>query len=351
MDPYVAANLKLGPVSWNEWRHKKPEIKIDLSNHNFEGFNFDEYNLEDANFIGSNLQRASFGFSGINRAVFRNANLSSVKFRQVALLSADFQEANLEGVNFMMANLERANFSGSNCQGAKFISSNLLESNFTLANCRHASFNLSILGNGQFGETDLRFACLQAADLTQTKFMKCKMGPTNLHRISFSGSNGEHHQPLHDFTETIQCDHWLTWGRLRWIGKLPLFSVSYSTLGFGLTYVNCVEAINRSKVVTFLNYPIGVPHRISMILFASVMLAIGATLYAYRCPKRIQQFDETQWVEEFGHSRLQYFADSWSDRPWLYPTFAFTVIGGVVSVWLFLEFLWYAMKYLLFSIG
>ena len=81
------------------------------------------------------------------------------------------------------------------------------------------------------------------------------------------------------------------------------------------------------------------------------MLAIGATLYAIFCPKRVQQFAETQWVEEFGHSRLQYFSDSWSKQPWLYATFGFTVIGGAVSVFLFLEFLCYAIRYLLFSIG
>lgn len=301
MDPYVAANLKLGANGWNEWRNKKPEIKIDLSNGDFEGFSFDGYNLDQAYFLGSNLQRASFGFGSINRAVFRNANLSFAKLREVALVSADFHEANLEGANFMMANLGNANFSGSNCQGTNFLSANLLEANFTLANCQHASFNLAILGDGQFGKADLRFACLQGADLTQTKFMDCKMGPTNLQRISFIGG----HQPLHDFTETIQCDHWLTWGQLRLIGNLPLFSVSYTTLGFSLTYVNCVEAINRSKVIDFLRYPIGVPYRISWILFASIMLAIGATLYAIFCPKRVQQFAETQWVEEFGHSRLQ----------------------------------------------
>lgn len=347
MDPDVAEKLKLGAVGWNEWRNKKPDIQIDLSNGDFEGFNFDGYNLDQAYFLGSKLQRASFGFGSINRAVFRSANLSFAKFCEVALVSADFYEANLEGVNFMSAFLDGANFSNSNCKGASFLSAHLQSSKFIMANCQHASFNIAILGEAEFGKADLRFACFQGADLSHTKFMDCKMGPTNLQRITFVGE----HQPLHDFTETIQCDLWLTWGQLRLIGNLPLFSASYTALAFSLTYINCVEAINRSKAIDFLKYPIGVPHRVSMILFASIMLAIGATMYAIFCPKRVQQFAETQWVEEFGHSRLQYFSDSWSRQRWLWATFVFTVLGGTVSVLLFVEFLCYAIRYLMFPIG
>lgn len=343
MNPEDFDRLKLGVAEWNKWRQANPEATIDLSKADLREFVFDGFDMHNVYFSEAILRGMNLTSAHLQGAIFRNADLAFAKFSKISLMGCDFSDANLERANFQFVGLENAKLLGANCRGAGFIRSELREADFNRANCNDTSFDLSNLSSAKFEGADLRSACFSGANLTQTNFKNAKMGPTNLDRISFSSE----HQPLHDFTDTIECDHWLTWGQLRLIGNLPLFSASYSTLGFSLTYVNCIEAINRSKAIDFLKYPIGVPHRISLILFASIMLAFGATLYAIFCPKRIQEFAETQWVEELGHSRLQYFSDSWSRQRLLYATFAFTVIGGSVSMLLFLEFLFYAIRYLL----
>ncbi|MCF7961722.1 MAG: pentapeptide repeat-containing protein [Pirellula sp.] len=339
--------LKLGATVWNKWREENQFETIDLSKANLEGFIFDGFDLRLIYLADSKLREASFVRANLAGAIFRGADLRNANFQKASLQKSDFVDANLQRANFKFVGMEGANLTGANCNGASFTCSSLVEVEFVSANCQDASFDLSNLGNAIFSNADLRSACFEGAELSHAKFKDAKMGPTNLHRISFSND----HQPLHDFTETIKCDYWLTWGQLRLIGNLPLFSASYTTLGFSIAYINCVDAINRSKAIEFLNYPIGVPHRISLILIASILLAIGSTLYASFCPNRVQEFAETQWVEEFGHSRLQYFSDSWSRKRWLYATFAFTVIGGMVSILLFMEFLFYAIRYLLFPIS
>ncbi len=343
MNPEDLDRLKLGATEWNKWRGLHPGATIDLSNADLEEFVFDGFDLTEVNFANANLCHASFAKSSMSRAMLRGAHLSAAKFRNVSLVSCDLFEGNLEGAKFLLCNLNKADLSLANCKGTSFLSAELSDAKFLKANCQYAAFSLALLSNANFFGSDLRFASFEGSDLSSAKFKDVKMGPTNLLRIAFESP----HQPLHDFTDTIQSSYWLDWGSLRWVGKLPLFSASYTTLGFSIAYINCVAAINRSQAIDFLKYPIEVPHRISSILIASILMAIGSTLYALFCPSRVQEFAETQWVEEFGHSRLQYFSDSWRRRGLLYATCFFTMLGGLLSLLLFFEFLIYAIGYLL----
>ena len=347
MNPEDLDRLRLGAFKWNKWRTENPDATIDLSNADLEGFVFDGFSLQRVSLRNAKLCKASFKTADLEHAFLCNANLSNCIMEKTSLFGSDLTNANLEAANLRSARLTGADFSEANCTRASFVYAEIQEARFDKARCYFTDFSNARAYGAIFENSDLRYAVFDGAELTGAKFIKAIMGPTSLKRISFL----DDHLPLHDFTETIRCDHWLTWGKLRLIGSLPLFSTSYTTIGFSLAYINCVEAINRSKAISFLNYPIGVPHRISLILFASIMLAIGATLYAIFCPKRVREFAETQWVEEFGHSRLQYFSDSWSRQHLLWATFVFTVLGGVVSVLLFVEFLCYAIRYLMFPIG
>jgi len=47
----------------------------------------------------------------------------------------------------------------------------------------------------------------------------------------------------------------------------------------------------------------------TFILLDTLLLVAGSTLYRFRCPERIQEFSEHQWVEEHGHPRLIYIGD------------------------------------------
>ena len=83
------------------------------------------------------------------------------------------------------------------------------------------------------------------------------------------------------------------------------------------------------------------------IFVTSLCLVVGTTLYRLACPHRVQEFSETEWVEQHGRARLQYFAESFRRKWAQWPTLVFTVVGGALGGWLVVERLWRALLYVL----
>jgi len=119
-----------------------------------------------------------------------------------------------------------------------------------------------------------------------------------------------------------------------------------------LIIINGVGFLNDHKfVVSALRYPLPIPDRTTLLFVSSIFLAIGSTIFKVACPSRIQEFSETQWVEQHGHPRLHYLAVSMSWRSWRRPaqwaTAFFTLLGGLLALWLMIDSIKLAISYLI----
>ena len=81
-------------------------------------------------------------------------------------------------------------------------------------------------------------------------------------------------------------------------------------------------------------------------LAASFLLAFSATIFALRCPERVGDFSESQWVDELKHPRVQYIGED--IRRWWSQLAAIStlLVGGGLSLWLLIDRVWAAVAYL-----
>jgi len=113
--------------------------------------------------------------------------------------------------------------------------------------------------------------------------------------------------------------------------------VSWSALAFSLIYLYYIDLLNHTQFLQFIDYPIPTPVRMVWVLRSSLLLVIGSTLYTTVCPARVQEFSETQWVEQHRHPRLLYIAEKLRRRWVQWPTLITTVVGGLIALWLVCE--------------
>jgi uncharacterized protein YjbI with pentapeptide repeats len=99
------ALLRQGSVFWNEWRHRRPDIKPDLS----------KADLSKAQLRGADL---------------RGTDLSEADLRQADLREVRLSLANLRGADIRGANLDRASCRGADLGGTNLCGATLSWVNF-----------------------------------------------------------------------------------------------------------------------------------------------------------------------------------------------------------------------------
>lgn len=294
-----------GVEAWNRRRHQ-----AGAENPNLRGADLSERDLDGADLSQANLARANLKDASLEAASFTKANLT---------------EADLEGVDLAHANLA----------GARLIYANLKDAHLEVANLKDAH----LIG------ADLKKAHLFGANLTNAHLMSVHLEGTDLKGVEFDTD----HQAMHDGSSSIVLplrDRHLNWGVLRRVGSLPLFEVSYGALAISIVTINAVGYLNRTQVSQWFEYPIEMPARMTWLFVSALFLGIGTTIYRLRCPERVQTFSETEWVEQHGRPRLQYFAESLTRRGQI-PTAFFTAVGGALGVALLLERIWATFRYLI----
>ncbi|MBN2411094.1 pentapeptide repeat-containing protein [candidate division KSB1 bacterium] len=371
-NPEHLAKLKEGVKAWNDWKKaqgdnfvadlseanlEKRELPgINLKNANLQKAKLYYANLQDANLFEANLREAYLGFTNLQKAVlmsaflqgaflnannFHEANLKFAKLQKADLHGSNLQEAKLDYTDLQEAKLrftklQKAHLMSANLQGAVLRETNLQDANLFKANLQKAD-----LGGTNLQKADLRFS-----DLTNANFTNIKIHKTKLHNIKI---DEQIHPVLNDGSDTI-IFHWrdklLNWSRLRAIGQFPLFGVSWVALGFSIFVLSNVDLIN-TELMEFIDNPIPIPGRMVWLLISSILLVIGSTLYKTVCPARVQEFSETQWVEQHRHPRLLYIAEKLRRRWVQWPTLITTVSGGLIALWLVLERLIKVIVYLL----
>ncbi len=179
-DPHQLEILKQGVKIWNDWRHKNPEIEIDLAETNLKSANLSGANLWDvdlseailwqadlirADLEGANLRGSDFSGANLNQADLSDANLNRAYLIEANLGKADLSAANLSEATLLGADLAEANISGADLRGADFSEADLFGSNFYGVNLVGAKFLGSRCWVTVFNSCDLS----EAIDLDKIK--------------------------------------------------------------------------------------------------------------------------------------------------------------------------------------
>lgn len=375
--------VKRGSAVWNTWLGEVPDRPINLRGADLSGLELHNLNLVGADLVGANLQGSDFTGSDFTRANLTSArvaraklvgcNLSGAILKDANLLAADLTKASLVEAHADGAVLTEALLSHANCRKARFDDCEMhrttigwadfgeaslrgaeltgvsaVEIRFVGADLRGALLDQASLHRADFTRADLRKTRLDGSNLTMVTFREARFGPgTQLRLAEFETDK---HNIGHDESDTVRLsvyDRWASWGRLRGVGALPLFEVSYLGLTAAIVLVTAIGYLNETQTLQQLSYPIPLPNRTLLLLGSSLFLVLGTTLYRIRCPNRIQEMSETAWVEQYSHPRLLYLAQSLRHPVTRGVTAFFTLLGGVGAAWLLVDRLIVAGRYVI----
>jgi len=355
-NPDQVRRLLKGVEVWNRWRKVEPNEPIDLY----------DLDLNPEEIEGTDLSEASL-------AVVKTSLPGSTSI-DLAGNGAFLVGAELRSANLVRSKLCRAQLSKARMDGAKLLYSDMTDANLVSASLRGADLESAILERTTLDEADLRDADLMTASLRGASLRETRLDNARIGGVDLSGADIQgvrytsEHRALDDGSEQLSIrrrDRWLNWSRLRQIGALPLFGLSYGALVVSLVVVSWVGYVNDAlpewagwlinmardtgiagEDTTYSKPPhVPIPSRMGLALVSSFLLALGTTVYKLGCPARVQEFSETQWVEQHGRARLLYLAESWRRRWLQWPTAILTGLGGLLAVGVILERMGRALAY------
>lgn len=347
---------------------------------------FDEAKLIGANLTRADLSEASFLAADLSGAKLNDARFHKNRFDGARLPAAIFSEGiDLSNCSFPRAYLNdcvfrRVSFKGCDLSGASLRDANCTESCFDDASLEEASLNHAALNGCSFKRSQLRGASLEAARLDHADLSGASLLESQVDAASFNKVAG---LPSSLHLETVKIlgqppkyletviiplvDRLVSWDRLRVVGKLPLFGVSYSALVLMPFLFYLLELfnnrVNQMRSAAASIEPNGasghlaralVDHlhsepvpRLSFVLFlCTIVLAIGATIYAALCPARIKEFSKGQWQDQLGRSLILYLPFSWKYRWARIACAACYAVGGAGALFVLLTKIVGALIYL-----
>jgi hypothetical protein len=110
--------LKHNIQGWNKWRKENPDVKIDLTEANFNGINLSGINLSEADLWGTTLVGAGLSDANLRRASLERADLSNASLSRAHLLRSNFSQTILSGTNFSSAFVSATIFANVDLQAA-----------------------------------------------------------------------------------------------------------------------------------------------------------------------------------------------------------------------------------------
>jgi uncharacterized protein YjbI with pentapeptide repeats len=337
--------VKQGGEAIRRWREAHPGEWLDLS---------------EADLAGITLQRHEvLGGVNLGRVHLKGANLCEADLRGVKLQDAiDLRKAvllkaNLAGVRLFKADLSKAALAGANLTGAD-------------------------LSEADLSEADLNGADLSEAILGGTILYKMSgaQDAYGLETVRFNpDSDTQSSGPRNDARYFEWChrpwpERWLDWERLRGLGRLPLFGVSYTVLilipivFYRLAvYNDKIELIRTwaAQVVALHDHPLHrlaslilerlhprpIPNLSFLLLLSTVLLAAASTLYTAFCPSRIKEFSRDQWCDQFGRSLLHYWPLAWKYRYIRLACATCYALGGAGALWVLGTKIWHTALFIL----
>jgi len=326
-----------------------------LANANLSGSDLSDANFESANLAKASLIAANLTNAGLSGADLRGAYLGitlapplhskPAKLSGAVLEFAKLNGAKLHGVDMTDAKLSRANLADADLSNADLTSAILRYADLARSKLVAANLTAADLTSANLTNADLRDANLSCDSFRDAKFIKTRLAGIRFNRD---------HDALNDYSSTIVCsrgEKLADWGFLRRIGQLPLFGVSWLAFVLALAVTNGIGMLNETRLIQdWVQYPIPIPHRMFLILIDSILLVLGTTVFKLACPSNVQEFSQAQWVLEHRQPRLPYLRDQWS-RYWLrWITVLFSITGAALGLYLIIERVFLAFKYLIQSL-
>jgi uncharacterized protein YjbI with pentapeptide repeats len=157
--------LNQGVEMWNAWRSENPLVSVDLriadlSDRNFNNFDFNRVNLESAFLANSSFENADFSHAGLDEAIFTESNL----------VQADFTYCFARDANFSKCNLTKASFGGSNLGRSNFKEACLRDADLSGAICNSTDFS-----NAELAGADLSRSIWVRANINQANLDNCRV--------------------------------------------------------------------------------------------------------------------------------------------------------------------------------
>ncbi len=167
--------VKRGKTTIARWRHKNPDLLMDLVDAKLVQANLRGANLRRAHLLGADLRGAELAAAQLNgaemtRADLRKADARKVDFSRATLFMATLREAFLSGANLRQANLNKCELNQVDLTNAELVSATL----------RDAMLNGAVLVG----------ADLSKSDLTGADFDGAVFGWTSLGNVDLSNVKG-----------------------------------------------------------------------------------------------------------------------------------------------------------------
>lgn len=405
----------------DKWRLRHPGQMLDgagmdLSNANLQSRNLSYIDFSGAIFRGALLQGASLEGAKLEHAIFEKARLANTNLKDADLAFANFSAAELQSANLTDAYFDKTRFDNALLQSAiisdraDMRNSTFSRSNLNQCNLRHVSFKGCDLSRARLQIADCSGACFDDANLDEAVFSESDLSECSLQRSSLKGTSleaarldranlegaslietnvsGASFDGVIGLTrclglETVRTgatlpryldtavvpiiDRILSWDRLRVVGRLPLFGVSYSALVLMPFLFYLLEMFNSRinqirRVASSMSPDSASGHlartlvehlhtepvpRLSFVLFVcTIVLATGATIYSILCPARIKEFSKDQWQDQLDRSLILYLPFSWKHRGARLACAACYTVGGGGVLFVLLTKIFGALVYL-----
>jgi uncharacterized protein YjbI with pentapeptide repeats len=309
--------------------------------------------LRDAKLAGARLQQLS-----LEEIDLSGQDLTETKFEQTALSRAHFDKARLPGASFSHSQLLDAIFDGALLDRALFQRADLTRASLVAVSMRHASLEDANLTDANLDRADFFELHADLADFTHVRGLTRAV---NLHTVRLSPNTV---RDVRNF-ETVLVpflEKTFSWERIRFLGRLSLFGASYSALvAIPFLYylfdifnrkVDVIRAWATQEVADNGVYGTAaqavlnhlhreqVPTLSLLLLISTILLGIGATIFALLCPTRVREFSRDQWCDQFGHSLVHYWPLAWRHRRLRVLCIVLYAVGGAGVVAVLVSKLW-----------
>jgi len=201
-------------------------------------------------------------------------------------------------------------------------------------------------GVAKFDDSKLAGANFSGTDLTGASFHRADVSGININGAKLIGARGlfgkgraiARTKPIEEYAAQTAIYGWqddlATWERLRIIGSLRLFGVSYLTVIAIVLYATFAKWYNplaahardsartMSEIATdavpiWVNVlsrlpDLPLPTHLGWQLLATLSVAAAATLYAICCPSEVQEQSEVRWTRAMNQPLWEYRSANWS---------------------------------------
>ncbi|MDZ4861037.1 MAG: pentapeptide repeat-containing protein [Candidatus Hydrogenedentes bacterium] len=338
MDADVPAKDALisGPDAMRQWTRNNPRASFHVAGIEFgrveiSGLSNDEWIV---------LHHAQFGGTKFEQLLIINADLSNTNFNHLIAKEAEFTNVTLDASSFANAKIESLRLNNVRCNGStEFTNAYLPAAKFSDCTFDNTKFTNAELMGAAFTRGSLMYVDFSGANLDGCTFASPILASslafwgtknletsTGLEKINIQQQTGIHGDAIGlEQRERPRWKDYLDWTRIRVLGRLPLFGISYATLVFipviigSIAMVNTsIERIQEAGLVGLSGNSfegvipaVKIPTLMVWSLIAAALLAIASTLYHVFCPTRIQEFTQEQWVNELNKPLMHYLPHAW----------------------------------------